>query len=98
MLYLFALSASLFWAGLQELYPRELSGRVTTSVNFLIFVGAFFFQWFIGIIIQLFPISENGNYSQDGYQLAFLTLAIFLLLSVVWYYPISGFVFRNSKK
>ena len=94
----FALSASLFWAGLQELYPKELSGRVTTSVNFLIFVGAFFFQWFIGIIIQLFPISENGNYSQDGYQLAFLTLAILLLLSVVWYYPISGYVFRNSKK
>ena len=35
-------------------FPEQLSGRATTSLNFLIFLGAFLVQWGVGLLIDGF--------------------------------------------
>ncbi len=54
-------SGILNYAALSQYFPHHLSGRVTTAVNLLVFVVAFFNQWFIGVIIELWPISADGG-------------------------------------
>jgi len=35
-------------------FPKSLSGRASTSFNFLVFIGAFAVQWGLGLLIDLF--------------------------------------------
>lgn len=51
-------------------YPQELAGRVNTFLNTCTFVGAFFGQWAVGVIIALWPATQVAGvagYSTQGY-------------------------------
>lgn len=67
---LFAQVAPLVYSILSKQIPLELSGRVTSTLNFLVFIGAFGVQWGTGLIINLWPV-HAGMYAAEGYRTAF---------------------------
>ena len=81
---LFSQVQPLVYAMLSKEFPLELSGRVISTLNFLVFLSAFAVQWGTGLIINLWPV-EAGRYADAGYATAFgacfaLLLAPYVLL------------------
>ena len=76
---LFGQVQPLVYAILSKEFPLELSGRVVSTLNFLVFLSAFAVQWGTGLIINLWPV-EAGRYALAGYATAFG--ACFVLLFV----------------
>ena len=54
--------------------PPELTGRASTCLNLMIFIGAFAVQAGFGQVIGLWPPSANGSYPAAAYQYAFALL------------------------
>lgn len=50
-------------------FPTSLAGRANTAFNLMVFVGAFLFQWGIGLLIDLF--STYGASPSGAMRLAF---------------------------
>lgn len=70
------------FAILSKRFPGHLSGRLSTAVNMLVFLGGFIVQWGMGAVIGLWP-AEVGHYAPEGYRAAFglmlaIQLAVFL--------------------
>lgn len=80
----FGTTGILPFAVLPHLFPTELAGRVITSVNLLIFLGAFGMQWGIGAIINLWPKTISGGYAPEGFQAAFAVVVAIQVLGFVW--------------
>lgn len=80
----FATAGILPYAGLSQTFPAELSGRANTSLNLLVFVGAFSIQWGLGEIINLWPATATG-YAPEGYRAALGSLAALQILGLLWY-------------
>jgi MFS family permease len=57
----------------------ELSGRATSTLNFLVFLSAFSVQWGTGLIINLWPVAD-GAYAAAGYATAFGACAALTLV------------------
>jgi len=84
MLYTFiGASGTLFYSGLVGLHEPALAGRVNTTLNLVVFVGAFVLQWGIGVVVEAWS-SPGEPLSPVGYQVAFGTLAGLQLLSLLW--------------
>lgn len=81
----FGTAGILTYAVLAQSFPLALSGRCTTSLNLLVFVGAFGAQWLIGAIIGLWPVNAAGHYSASGYNCAFSVLVALQLIAALWY-------------
>ena len=79
-------SCILPYAVLSQFFPPQLTGRCNTSLNLLVFVGAFSAQWLIGGIIGLWPTNASGGYSPAGYQAAFLFLIACQVVAAIWYW------------
>jgi predicted MFS family arabinose efflux permease len=73
------------YAALSQSFPLNLSGRVNTAINLLVFVAAFSAQWGIGAIINLWPVTADGGYAPEGYQAAFTMMLVLQLLSLLWF-------------
>ena len=80
----FGTSGILSYSALSYAFPKDLSGRVTTGINLLVFIFAFIFQWAVGAIINLFDIGPAGQYHPSGYQAGFLTVLVLQLISLAW--------------
>ena len=80
----FGTAGILSYSALSSSFPRTLSGRVTTSINLLVFVGAFILQWLVGAIINLWEVSAAGNYHPSGYKAGFLTILCLQLAGLSW--------------
>lgn len=63
-----------------QLFPPELTGRVSTACNTLTLGGAFLLQSAIGWILDLFPRTAAGGWDPAGYSWA-LVLSICLQLA-----------------
>lgn len=81
-----AIAASLAYALLTPLFPPEMTGRVNTACNVLMFGCSFLFQWGIGAALRLYPVTE-GRYSPEGYASAFLVLGVAQLAAIAWLLP-----------
>jgi MFS family permease len=81
-----AISAALAYALLTPRFPPEMTGRVNTASNVLLFVGSFAFQWGIGAVLRAFP-SAPGGYAPQGYGAAFLVLGLLQLAALAWLLP-----------
>lgn len=92
----FGTSGILSYTALTLAFPKELSGRVTTSINMLVFVAAFGVQWAIGIIINLWEVTPSGNYDPAGYQAGFLAILGCQLLALAWFW-IAGLKNNSSQ-
>ncbi|HKQ28482.1 MAG TPA: MFS transporter [Burkholderiales bacterium] len=64
-------------------YPREMAGRVNTTLNSFTFLGIFLGQWGTGVILNLWPASATG-YDPRGYSYALGVLWIIQLLGLLW--------------
>ncbi|WP_366554647.1 MFS transporter [Aquibaculum sediminis] len=66
-------------------FPLSLSGRVNTSLNLMVFTGAFAMQYAIGGLLDLAAPEAQGRYPAEAYQLAFGGVVGLQLLSLLWY-------------
>ena len=80
------------YAGLTQRFPIALAGRLVTGINVLAFFSAFLVQWGVGLIIDLWPLTESGGFHADGYRWAFGLVAAIQLVAFVWFA-----VFRNER-
>ena len=80
----FATAGILPYAGLSQIFPKDLSGRVSTSLNLTVFLGAFAVQWGLGEIISLWP-TEGKGYAPESYGAAFGSLAVLQLYGLLWF-------------
>jgi predicted MFS family arabinose efflux permease len=81
-----AISASLAYALLAPRFPLDMTGRVSTASNVLMFTVSFAFQWGVGAILRLFPV-EGGRYAAQGYEAALTVLAVLQLAVIAWLLP-----------
>ena len=73
------------YAILSQSFPANLSGRVNTAVNLMVFVAAFAAQWGIGSVINRWPVSASGMYAPEGYQAAFAIMLGLQVVAFAWY-------------
>lgn len=81
-----AISAALAYALLTPLFAPEMTGRVNTASNVLMFTCSFLFQWGIGAVLRLFPVAE-GRYAVEGYSTALWILAALQFAVIAWLLP-----------
>jgi MFS family permease len=81
-----SISAALAYAVLTPLFPPALTGRLSVASNVLMFGFAFAFQWFVGAVLRLYPVSES-SYSPEGYSAALGILAALQLATLAWLLP-----------
>ena len=86
MLFTFVSSTGILcYPALSQEFPSQLSGRVTTGLNLLVFLWAFAAQWGIGAIINQWPASD-GRYAEMGYRVAFGAVLVTQIASAVWWW------------
>ena len=83
----FASAGILPYAGLSQKFPSELSGRVITSLNLMVFTGAFSVQWGLGEIINLWPATETG-YAPESYTIALGSLTALQVLGLICWFVV----------
>lgn len=74
----------LYFPLLTAAFPVELSGRVTTSGNFIMFSTVFLAQWGIGRVLDFWPRTATGGYAAEGYAISFAVLIVLQLLAMIW--------------
>jgi hypothetical protein len=75
--------AIIYYTPLQQAFPIELSGRVTTSLNFVVFPCVLVGQWGQGKILDLWPRTAGG-YAPEGYAVAALVFVAVQVVSLLW--------------
>lgn len=70
---------------IQKLYASNEAGRVLSLLNFMIFFTSFVFQWFIGVILNFYPVI-NGHFSAKGYQVSLAVIVVLNLAAVTHLY------------
>lgn len=83
---IFGTTCILPYSVIPQSFPPDMSGRVITALNVLIFATAFAVQWGIGIIIDLWPPTAAGNYAPDGYRTAFAILLAMQAAALAWFF------------
>ncbi len=66
-------------------FPAQVTGRVNTLLNGVVFGFAFFAQAGLGWIIDLWPRQANGGYPPEAYTWAFGIPLVAMLLALLWY-------------
>jgi hypothetical protein len=66
--------------------PRELTGRASTCLNLLIFVGAFLVQAGFGQVVGMWQPNALGHYPAAAYRVAFGVLVLAQLPGLVRYF------------
>lgn len=74
---------NLAYALLQSNYGTELAGRVNTTLNLMVFVGAFGIQWSFGAIVD--ALQAIGHAPRAAYQITFGGLLTLQLSSWLWF-------------
>ena len=82
----FGTSGILPYAVLSQSFRPELSGRVNTALNLLVFVLAFVAQWGIGSVIEMWPATASGGYSPSGYRAAFIIIMVLHIITLIWFF------------
>jgi hypothetical protein len=73
------------YAIVAQTVPRELTGRASTCLNLLIFIGAFLVQAGFGLVIGLWEPNASNHYPPVAYQVAFGTLVLLQLPGLAGY-------------
>lgn len=84
----FGTACILPYAVLSQQFPANLTGRVNTGLNLLVFLAAFAAQWGVGMIVGQWPETAAGGYDPAGYRWGFGLLAGFQLLGAGWYWRV----------
>lgn len=79
----FSASSIMTYSICNKPFPKQLTGRSSTALNLMIFVGAFGIQWGIGAGIDLFL--GSGFAYPNAMRATLLVLLVFQAASWVWY-------------
>ena len=79
----FSAFGSLSYPLLAARFPAEITGRVTTALNLVMFSLAFVVQFGVGAIINLWPVVD-GRYAVEGYRTSFALCWVLQALAVAW--------------
>jgi hypothetical protein len=60
-------------------------GRANTALNFFVFLGAFFLQYAVGALIDLFEPVAPTTYPPHAYQMAFAVIVALQAASWIWF-------------
>lgn len=77
-------AGNLVFAALFPMFPAEVRGRLSTTLNFLMFGLGFLLQWCIGLVVNRFPAGAVGRYLPQGYETAFVIMAVIQLTIIAW--------------
>lgn len=77
-------SGIIAYSALSQSFPVQLSGRVTTAVNLLVFIAAFAGQWAIGGIIDIFT-GDTIALSPQGFAVGFFLMLLLEFLALLYY-------------
>lgn len=80
---LFVSTSSLGYSVLAARFPPALSGRVTTALNLLAFVGAFGLQWGIGVLVDL--LGAAGFAPAAAYRTTFGVMFAMQAAAYAWF-------------
>jgi hypothetical protein len=101
--YLFAITCASFVLAQSIIvlyFPKHYSGRVSTTYNLTLFIGAFIVQWGIGHMLD-FGIAQGWN-KAGAYDLALAVFLVIQILGFIWfliaprYFPMT--VFHDDEK
>lgn len=70
---------------MRKLYKANEVGRVLSLLNFTIFLFSFIFQWFIGVVLDFYPVAD-GQFSPEGYRTSLAVIVILNLAAVIHLY------------
>jgi len=80
---LFVSTGTLAYALLAAMFPPALSGRVTTALNLLAFVGAFGLQWGIGLVVG--GLLALGLEAATAYRTSFGVMFLMQASAYAWF-------------
>jgi MFS family permease len=80
------ISGALAYPLMTALFGPEMTGRVNTASNVLMFGCSFAFQWGIGAVLRLYPVAD-GSYAPQGYATAFALLGALQVAALLWLLP-----------
>ena len=78
----FGTASTMNYAIVAQSVEPSLAGRVSASFNLLIFLLAFFIQWFVGLVIGLWP-AMDGRHPLESYQWSFGGLIVLQVLGLL---------------
>jgi L-cystine uptake protein TcyP (sodium:dicarboxylate symporter family) len=67
-------------------FGMALSSRANTIVNLGTFVVAFFIQWFVGVIIDMFPLTSTSDYNPMAYHISFMLIFVIQIVILIWFF------------
>ena len=67
-------------------FGMSLSSRANTIVNLGTFVIAFFIQWLVGVVIDLFPLINGIKYNPMAYNVSFMIILAIQIIVLFWYF------------
>lgn len=70
---------------MRKLYENHEVGRALSALNFTKFLCSFIFQWFIGLVLNFYPVVDGG-FSPDGYRTSLTVIVILNLVAVIHLY------------
>lgn len=73
------------FALMRNLFAANEVGRALSLLNFAIFLASFFTQWFIGLVLNCYPVTD-GRFSAEGHRVALIFIVLFNLAAVVHFY------------
>lgn len=71
----------------RQIFPLQITGKAITAINVFAIGGTFLLQWWMGLIIGLFPTVAPGSYPPQAYSAALLLTGVGTSLSLIWYLP-----------
>ncbi len=77
-------SGNLVFAAMFPHFASNVVGRLSTTLNFLMFGTGFLLQWGIGMVVNQYPAVSAGRYLPQGYELAFAIIAAIQIAIVIW--------------
>ena len=83
----FSSAGAMLYATFASQFKKNLTGRAITSLNLMVFIGAFLLQWGIGIIVELTTQLSVSSDPTFGYRFAFgliVALQVVALLILLW--------------
>ncbi|MGM0560220.1 MAG: MFS transporter [Pseudomonadota bacterium] len=75
----------LVYPRLAQAFSLEMSGRVNTSVNMLVFIAAFVMQYAMGGLIELATPTGADGYPASAYRITFGIAILIELASLAWF-------------
>ena len=73
----------------RQVFPLSMTGIAVTALNMFAIGGVFFLQWWMGLIVGMFPADASGAYPPIAYSAALLFTATGAFFSLLWYLPLA---------